>query len=98
MGHQDTNDPHCLIISDAQALPIEGFETSVVAQSDETLTYQINLANLNERTRHSSEKFCGWYHSHPFDVEEYSHCYLSNTDVQTQLACSAQRRRMVTLG
>ena len=86
VGHQDTNDPHCLIISDAQALPIEGFETSVVAQSDETLTYQINLANLNERTRHSSEKFCGWYHSHPFDVEEYSHCYLSNTDVQTQLA------------
>lgn len=86
VGHQDTNDPHCLIISDAQALPIEGFETSVVAQSDETLTYQINLANLNERTRHSSEKFCGWYHSHPFDLEEYSHCYLSNTDVQTQLA------------
>ena len=29
----------------------------------------------------------GWYHSHPFDVnEQYSHCYLSNTDLSTQLA------------
>lgn len=28
----------------------------------------------------------GWYHSHPFDVEVYSHCHLSGTDVQTQLA------------
>jgi COP9 signalosome complex subunit 5 len=85
VGRQDTQDPHCLIISDAQALPIEGFETSVVAQSDDALTYQINLANLNEQSRHPSEKFCGWYHSHPFDQEEYSHCYLSNTDVTTQL-------------
>lgn len=28
----------------------------------------------------------GWYHSHPFDVDEqHSHCYLSNTDLSTQL-------------
>jgi proteasome lid subunit RPN8/RPN11 len=32
------------------------------------------------------EKFVGWYHSHPFDVESYSHCHLSHTDVQTQFA------------
>ena len=86
VGHQDTVDPHSFIVSDAQALPIEGFETSVVAQSDDVLSYQINLLAANEKTRHSGEKFCGWYHSHPFDLEEYSHCYLSNTDVQTQLA------------
>lgn len=28
----------------------------------------------------------GWYHSHPFDVEVHSHCFLSATDVSTQLA------------
>ena len=27
----------------------------------------------------------GWYHSHPFDVEVNSHCFLSSTDVATQL-------------
>ncbi len=28
----------------------------------------------------------GWYHSHPFSVEVHSNCFLSSTDVQTQLA------------
>jgi len=32
------------------------------------------------------ERFLGWYHSHPFDVEVHSHCFLSSTDVSTQLA------------
>jgi COP9 signalosome complex subunit 5 len=27
----------------------------------------------------------GWYHSHPFDTEVYSHAYLSSTDLSTQL-------------
>ena len=27
----------------------------------------------------------GWYHSHPFDVGIHSHCYLSQTDISTQL-------------
>jgi len=28
----------------------------------------------------------GWYHSHPFDVDEqHNHCYLSSTDLSTQL-------------
>ena len=37
-----------------------------------------------EETR--KERFMGWYHSHPFDVDEqHSHCYLSNTDLSTQL-------------
>jgi COP9 signalosome complex subunit 5 len=30
------------------------------------------------------EGFVGWYHSHPFDVETYTHCHLSAIDVQTQ--------------
>ena len=31
------------------------------------------------------ERFMGWYHSHPFDVEVHSHCFLSTIDVSTQL-------------
>lgn len=27
----------------------------------------------------------GWYHSHPFDVQTDSHCFLSTTDIATQL-------------
>lgn len=47
------------------------------------LSYDI-LCGLVLQTR--KEKFMGWYHSHPFDVEVFSHCHLSGTDVQTQLA------------
>lgn len=28
----------------------------------------------------------GWYHSHPFDVGPHSNCFLSATDVSTQLS------------
>jgi COP9 signalosome complex subunit 5 len=31
------------------------------------------------------ERFIGWYHSHPFDVGEHDNCFLSTTDVQTQM-------------
>jgi len=86
IGRQCTEDPTCFIIGDAQALPIEGFETSVIAATDEVMNYQINWLELNGKSRHPCEKFCGWYHSHPFDLEDYSHCFLSNTDVTTQLA------------
>jgi hypothetical protein len=27
----------------------------------------------------------GWYHSHPFDLGDHSHCFLSQTDLSTQL-------------
>jgi len=43
----------------------------------------IELADANELTRR--ERFCGWYHTHPFDVDVNSHCYLSTTDISTQL-------------
>ncbi|RYY32709.1 hypothetical protein EON62_05030, partial [archaeon] len=32
------------------------------------------------------ERFVGWYHSHPFDVGQHSNCFLSGTDVSTQLS------------
>ena len=31
------------------------------------------------------EKFCGWYHSHPFDVTTHPHTFFSSTDLSTQL-------------
>jgi COP9 signalosome complex subunit 5 len=83
LGKPDVTDPRCWVIMDAQALPIEGFETSVVADNDEVINYMIELGEVNELSR--QEKFCGWYHTHPFEVEVNSHCYLSSTDVTTQL-------------
>jgi COP9 signalosome complex subunit 5 len=83
LGRPDTEDPYAFIISDAQALPIEGFETRVVADDDNVLNYMIELGESNEFSR--KERFCGWYHSHPFDVDVNSHCYLSNTDITTQV-------------
>ena len=83
IGRPDTEDPHALIISDAYALPIEGFETSVVADNIEVQNFQIQLGDMVELTR--LEQFCGWYHTHPFDVDVNSHCFFSNTDISTQL-------------
>jgi COP9 signalosome complex subunit 5 len=83
LGRPDIDDPHAFIISDAQALPIEGFETRVVADDENVLNYMIELGESNELSR--KERFCGWYHSHPFDVDVNSHCYLSNTDITTQV-------------
>ncbi len=83
LGRPDTEDPYCLVISDAQALPIEGFETRVVADDVEVINYMIELGDSLELSR--KERFCGWYHSHPFDLDVLSNCFLSNTDISTQL-------------
>lgn len=83
VGRPDTEDPNCMIISDAQPLPIEGFETRVIADDESTINYMIELSEMIEMTR--KERFCGWYHTHPFDVDVQSHCFLSNTDISTQL-------------
>ena len=83
LGRPDYEDPHLLIISDAQALPIEGFETRVIADDENVMNYMIELGEINEISRR--ERFCGWYHTHPFDVDVNSHCFLSTTDISTQL-------------
>lgn len=83
LGRPDVEDPQSIIISDAQALPIEGFETRVVADDENVINYMIELVESLELTR--KEKICGWYHTHPFDYDETSHCFLSNTDITTQL-------------
>ena len=44
----------------------------------------IKLSDMLEVTR--KERIMGWYHSHPFDVDEaHNHCFLSSTDLSTQL-------------
>lgn len=80
---RDGTDLRTLIVSDCFPLPIEGAETRVLADDAEVINYMISLGEAIEQTR--KEKFMGWYHSHPFDVEIHSHCFLSSTDVSTQL-------------
>nr|CCA18128.1 COP9 signalosome complex subunit 5 putative [Albugo laibachii Nc14] len=80
---RDGTDLRTLIVTDCFPLPIEGAETRVLADDAEVINYMISLGEAVEQTR--KEKFMGWYHSHPFDVEIHSHCFLSSTDVSTQL-------------
>lgn len=77
-------DGDSVVVMDCYPLPVEGFETSVVADNDDITNYMIQLSESLEETR--KERFIGWYHSHPFDVGTYSQCFLSATDIQTQLA------------
>ena len=72
-----------LVVTDAFPLPIEGFETRVVADDDNVHNHMIQLSTSLEYTR--KEKVMGWYHSHPFDLGARSHCFLSSTDISTQL-------------
>lgn len=83
LGRPDPVTPNTLIVTDAFPLPIEGFETRVIADDDEVVNHMIALGESLERTR--KEKFMGWYHSHPFDVGDHSHCFLSQTDLSTEL-------------
>jgi len=81
-GHVSTEEPFTFIVTDAFPLPIEGTETTVMADNPEVISYMISLADSLETTR--TENFMGWYHSHPFDVGPHSNAFLSATDVGTQ--------------
>jgi COP9 signalosome complex subunit 5 len=83
LGRPDPTTPETLIVTDAFPLPIEGFETRVVADDEDVVNHMIALGESLERTR--KEKFMGWYHSHPFDLGDHSHCFFSQTDLSTQL-------------
>lgn len=81
--HSEMKD--ALVVMDVFPLPVTGFETRVVADDDTVLNYMIELSDLVEKSR--KERLFGWYHSHPFDVDEaHNHCFLSSTDMSTQLA------------
>mmetsp|Transcript_127253 Transcript_127253/g.189684 ORF Transcript_127253/g.189684 Transcript_127253/m.189684 type:complete len:375 (-) Transcript_127253:8-1132(-) len=83
LGRPDPTSPTTLIVTDAFPLPIEGFETRVIADDQAVVNHMIALGECLERSR--KEKFMGWYHSHPFDLGSHSHCFLSQTDLSTQL-------------
>eukprot|EP00540_Astrosyne_radiata_P017405 CAMPEP_0116839992 /NCGR_PEP_ID=MMETSP0418-20121206/10082_1 /TAXON_ID=1158023 /ORGANISM="Astrosyne radiata, Strain 13vi08-1A" /LENGTH=356 /DNA_ID=CAMNT_0004470179 /DNA_START=6 /DNA_END=1076 /DNA_ORIENTATION=+ len=83
LGRPDPDTPRTLVVTDAFPLPIEGFETRVIADDADVVNHMISLGECLERTR--KEKFMGWYHSHPFDLGDHSHCFLSQTDLSTQL-------------
>ena len=83
LGRPDPETPETMVVTDAFPLPIEGFETRVVADDEQVVNHMIALGEALEKTR--KERFCGWYHSHPFDLGDHSHCFLSQTDLSTQL-------------
>lgn len=83
LGRPDPETPKTIVVTDAFPLPIEGFETRVVADDEQVVNHMIALGEALEKTR--KERFCGWYHSHPFDLGDHSHCFLSQTDLSTQL-------------
>jgi COP9 signalosome complex subunit 5 len=74
-------DGDAIVITDAYALPVEGVE-NFVDTSARAMTYMTTLLDSLEKTR--KEGYVGWYHSHPFDVETKSNCFMSATDVGTQ--------------
>ncbi|CAG0912921.1 unnamed protein product [Notodromas monacha] len=71
-------DGNCMIVMDSFALPVEGTETRVNAQSQayEYMTAYMDAAKQVGRL----ENAIGWYHSHP----GYG-CWLSGIDVSTQM-------------
>lgn len=83
VGRPDTNDTSSFVITDCHALPAEGFETRVVVDDIEVVNYMISVSDFGELVR--KERCCGWYHSHPFEVGANNHCFLSSTDISTQL-------------
>jgi COP9 signalosome complex subunit 5 len=60
---------------------VEGVE-NFVDTSARAMAYMTTLLDSLEKTR--KEGYVGWYHSHPFDVETKSNCFMSATDVGTQ--------------
>lgn len=82
-GHIDTEDPRSLVVTDVFPIPVEGTETSVMTDNPAVTNYMIQLSETLEAVR--TERFMGWYHSHPFDVGPDSNAFLSATDVGTQM-------------
>jgi len=75
-------DGDSIVVMDAEPLPVEGIEYKVEA-SDQAQGYMLQLMEALE-TRGRKERFIGWYHSHPFDVDVNPMSFLSAMDVGTQ--------------
>lgn len=75
-------DGDTIVVMDACPLPVEGIEYKVEA-SDEAQGYMLQLMEALE-ARGRKERFIGWYHSHPFDVDVKPMYFMSAMDVGTQ--------------
>lgn len=75
-------DGDTIVVMDACPLPVEGIEYKVEA-SDEAQGYMLQLMESLE-ARGRKERFIGWYHSHPFDVDVKPMYFMSAMDVGTQ--------------
>jgi COP9 signalosome complex subunit 5 len=58
LGRPDPDTPRTLVVTDAFPLPIEGFETRVIADDQDVVNHMILLGECLEVTR--KEKFMGW--------------------------------------
>lgn len=50
LGRPDPSTPHRLVVTDAFPLPIEGFETRVVADDENVVNHMISLGESLETT------------------------------------------------
>jgi COP9 signalosome complex subunit 5 len=74
-------DGNAIVVTDVFPIPVKGIEYQVDVL-EKTLGFMTLIQEALELRR--NDRFIGWYHSHPFDVEAWSHCHLSATDVATQ--------------
>jgi COP9 signalosome complex subunit 5 len=72
-----------IIVSDVYPLPVKGAENDV-KMTEKASIFMTQIVDALEVRR--KDRFMGWYHSHPFDMEAWSHCHLSSTDVGSQTA------------
>ena len=67
-------------------LPVEGFETRVIADDEQVINYMIELSEALDESR--TERLMGWYHSHPFDVDEAPLAAPSDDLLDRERACN----------
>lgn len=69
------------VIFDTLPLPVEGTEAQVVANDGAAIEHPFRALPYIEARGMS---FIGWYHSHPFDLQQNPHWFMSGIDCQSQ--------------
>ena len=60
LGRPHTELVDTLVVTDVFPLPVEGFETRVIADDEQVINYMIQLSELLDDSR--TERLMGWYH------------------------------------
>ena len=89
----DPKEPRTIVITEIFPLSVEGTETRVVADDAAVQVSMVTMTETLESLRGNKERLIGWYHSHPFDVQEMPNYFLSATDVSTQWMWQNQSER-----